>query len=83
MTESDLERAVGRLEGKIESGFKDLGNRMDRMIDAIYGSEGIEPRLREVEGDVREIKAKAGMIAAIVSFVIGIGMWLLKLFNGR
>lgn len=81
--DSDLERVVGRLEGKIEQGFEDLRERMDRMREGVFGKEGIDSRLRSVEGEVREIKAKAGLIAFIVSLVVAAGIWITRFFNGR
>lgn len=81
--DNDLERTVGRLEGKIEQGFRDLCSRIDRMNVGVFGEGGLEPRLRECEGEMREIKAKSGLIAFIVSLVIGASVWIVRLFNGR
>lgn len=80
----DIERTLGRLEGTIEQGFKDIRDRMDRLHAGMYEKSGLEPRLRDVEGDVREIKTKAGMIATLVSVIVASAAALLKyLFNGR
>lgn len=79
----DIERAVGRLEGKIEQGFKDLCSRVDRLNAGVFAEHGIESRLRECEGGMREIKAKAGLIAFIVSLIIGASVWIMRLFDGR
>lgn len=77
---NDLERAVGRLEGEIKSGFRDLAARIDRMHRGVFDDGGIEPRLRDVEYDMREIKTKAGLIATGVSIMVAFGARLVKLF---
>lgn len=83
MDGDEIQRAVGRLEGKIESGFEDLRQRMDRMRENVFGEAGVESRVRGLEGDLREIKAKAGLIAFIVSLVIAASAWIMRFFNGR
>ena len=79
MADDDIERTLGRIEQKID----DLGDRLDRHTDSIYKEGGIEPRLRDVEGDVREIKTKAGVIATAVSIVIGALGWFFSSMFGK
>lgn len=79
MDGDNIERTLGRIEQKID----DLGERMDRHADSIYKEGGVEPRLRDVEGDVREIKTKAGMIAAAISILIGALGWLFSFLFGK
>lgn len=79
MDGDNIERTLGRIEQKID----DLGERMDRHADSIYKEGGVEPRLRDVEGDVREIKTKAGVIAAAISVLIGALGWLFSSLFGK
>ena len=79
MAGDDIERTLGRIEQKID----DLGERVDRHTDSIYKEGGVEPRLRDVEGDVREIKTKAGVIATVVSVLIGALGWFFNSLFGR
>ena len=83
MAGDDIERTLGRIEQKID----DLGDRMDRHADSIYKEGGVEPRLRDVEGDVREIKTKnarkAGVIATAVSITIGALGWFFNFIFGK
>ena len=69
-----IERTLGQIEGKIDG----LIERMDRQHAGMYGSEGLEPRVRTVEGDMRAIKAQAGLIAFVVSVFTAIGGMFLK-----
>lgn len=77
----DLERAVGRLEGKIDQGFNNLCQRIDRLNDGVFGRDGIERRLRDCESEVRQIKTQAGMIAFFVSALAAIAMWIREFFR--
>ena len=79
MASDDIERTLGRIEQKID----DLGDRMDRHADSIYKEGGVEPRLRDVEGDMREIKTKAGVIATAVSITIGALGWFFSFIFGK
>lgn len=77
--DNDLQRTLGQIEQKID----DLRERLDRHGESHRGPDGIEFRLRTVEGDIREVKAKAGVIAFMVSLVMTIALWLVRLFNWR
>lgn len=83
----DLERAVGRLEGKIEQGFNDLCERIDRLQAGVFGQNGLEPRLRDIEGEIREIKTraitKAGIIATVISVMTAFVAWFSRFLNGK
>ena len=68
MASDDIERTLGRIEQKID----DLGDRMDRHADSIYKEGGVEPRLRDVEGDVIKIKGISAAIAVITSLGVSI-----------
>lgn len=77
----DMERAVGRLEGKMEAGFKDMCARLDRMNAAMFGESGVERRLRECEQSIGKINTQAGMIALFVSVIAAIAAWVVGLFK--
>lgn len=69
-----IERTLGQIEGKIDS----LIERMDRQQEGLYNPGGLEPRIRGVEGDMRAIKAQAGVISFVVSIFTAIGGMFLK-----
>lgn len=69
-----MERTLGQIEGKIDG----LIERMDRQHEGLYGHGGLEPRLRSVEGDMRAIKAQAGLISFVVSIFTAIGGMFLR-----
>ena len=73
MNDDQLERTLGR----IEEGIKNLNLRMAENNHSLYGDGGIEPRVREVESDVKVMKAQAGMISFVVSTVVAVGGWFL------
>ena len=74
MNGDHLERTLGQIEGKIDG----LIERMDRQQEHLYNPGGLEPRIRGVEGDMREIKAQAGLISFVVSIFTAIGAMFLK-----
>lgn len=75
MNGEHIERVLGQIEGKLDS----LIDRMDRQTEDLYGPGGVEPRVRAVEGDMRAIKAQAGLISFIVSIFTAItGLFLKK-----
>lgn len=56
-----------------------IDERTQRMEVALFGQNGLEGRLRHVEQDNAATKAKSGVIAVVVSFVVtGIGWFLGK-----
>jgi len=70
-----LERTLGRIEQKID----DTREAIDRMRQGLYGEAGIEPRLREIESDIKVIKATSALISGAVSTVIAASVgWLFK-----
>ena len=69
----EIQKTLGRIEEKVDG----LCDRIDRQGQAIYGSGGIEPRLRFVEQDMAVIKTKAGVVSAAVSTIIMVLGWLL------
>ena len=62
----DIQRTLGNIETKIDS----LAERMDRQNDHLFGTGGLEQRLRGVENEQAVIRGKAVMISAAISAAI-------------
>lgn len=61
MDENHIQIALGRIEQKI-----------DDVRARLLGEDGMEARLRQNETDIAVMKAKAGMIAAFVAFIVSL-----------
>ncbi len=73
----NIERALGRIEQKVDSLHAHITERVNGLHGSVFGQAGIEPRMRAVEMDNAATKAKAGVISLVISTAIsGIGLWL-------
>lgn len=51
-----------------------IDERTNRMDSALFGEHGMDGRLRKVEQDSAAAKARSGVIAAAISFIVtGLG----------
>jgi len=77
---SEVRETVSAVKALQEAGQKQTQDLFTRVNDIEVGGCGLagmhssmEPRLRSVEGDVREVKTMSGLIAALVSS-LGVGI---------
>lgn len=74
MTWNGQERRKTARDGEMSVNTRELLIRIDertnRMDTALFGSQGIDKRLRQVEQDGAAIKARAGVIATGISLII-------------
>jgi len=56
--------------GSIETELKSLNQRFDRLLDGLYGSNGIEKRLRGVENKSYMIWGAIGVLSCAAMLVI-------------
>lgn len=78
--DGDLREAVGRIEAKLDG----CCDTIKEMKISLYAEpDGYGARIRKAENRLTKIETKAGIIAFIVSLVMGAGIWILRLWNGR
>lgn len=78
----DIERALGRIEQKVDSLKENIEGRLTRLNDHLFQEGGLEPRVLDLEKDVVAIKTKTSIAAAIVSAVVTslfmVAGWIIK-----
>jgi len=73
------DQELGNTLGRIEAGVKENGARLDRHNDI---HKVLDQKVIENSEGLVAIKAKAGLIAVIISSIIAIGGWLLR-YTGK
>ena len=69
------DQELGRTLGRIEAGVKENGNRLDRHNDV---HKSLDSKVIENSEGLVAIKAKAGLIAIIISSIVAVASWLLR-----
>jgi len=74
---NQLNRALGNIEGKLDS----QGERIDNIIKRLIGEGGIEKRLGKLEIAVAVIKGNKTLIITLFSLLGGMAGFLILLFG--
>jgi len=74
------DQELGMILGRIEAGVVENGRRLDRHNE---DHRGLEEKVDRTERDVAVIQGKAGIVAVIVSSIIGLAGWLVFLFGTK
>jgi len=64
---NEISRAIGRLEGNVDTGFKAVTNRLDRMNGTIKGHD---TRINKVESEQDKTKGIATILGGIAGAII-------------
>jgi len=70
-----IERSLGRLEGKVDG----INTRLDRINGSISNHD---KRINELEDSVSNMEGKAGIIGALVAFIVSLAAIVIKFFKG-
>jgi len=72
---NEIMRAIGRLEGKVEEGFKSTQQR----LDAINGRVNEHDRkINKVQNEVTDIKSKAAVIGGVIGTFFALAVDFIK-----
>jgi len=72
------DKELGMVLGRIEAGVQENGKRLDRHNDI---HRDLDKKVAETSEGLIAIKARAGLIAIIISSIVAIGGWLIRIAN--
>jgi len=70
MSDESVQTALGRIEQKVDDLKEQVTRDSERWGHALFGPDGLEPRVRGLESDTVAFKAKTSLASAIVSFSV-------------